>query len=450
MAEIPAGVIIMWPGSLASKPAGWDVVSTLYSKFPKGTASSTSPGATTGGAATHTHTADTHTHAGPNHNHAYILPNTTWSPGGPICNSAPQEYILNKYHTHPSTSPSVTAATSGAIASSWDTISPNVLHYDMIKLESDGTPEGFPDDSVVFYNSSSAPTDWTQHAASVGDFPSTPANGGNGGGGGGSTGGGGHTHAPGASHTHPAGGTHDHGLGESGNQSEAGVTQRYQGTQCYWRVKTTHTHTVTGWDADAAGSASAASSPSSGSVSSPHSGGNYEPPYRKYLGIQNTSGEDNWLESAICMWLGDLGDIPDDWTLITDMNDRFPKFAASGGGDNNATGGSAAHTHAAASTHNHPAAAHNHGFCGAGWLSNQPPTDYDHNKHSQLLSSYTRWLSNHDHPGGTSCNSTTAYGNGIQDLNNNTCTQPTFKTVAFISAPEEPAGGGFGFHGANF
>ena len=449
MAVIPEGVIIMWPGSLASKPSGWDVVTTLYSKFPKGTASSTSPGATTGGAATHTHTADTHTHPGGSHNHTYVMPDTT-SNSGAYCGNSPQQYILNKDHTHTGTSPSVSFATSGTTASSWDTISPNVLHYDMIKLESDGTPEGFPDDSVVFYNSSSAPTDWTQHAASVGDFPSTPAACGNGGGGGGSTGGGGHTHAPAATHTHPAGGTHDHGVGESDSQTEVGVTQRYQGTQCYWRVKTTHTHTVTGWDADAAGSASAASSPSSGSVCDNHIGGNYEPPYRKYLGIQNTSGEDNWLEDAICMWLGDLGDIPDGWTLITDMNDRFPKFAASGGGDNNGVGGVNAHSHDAAANHTHPAAAHNHDFCGGGYLSNVAPSDYDHSKWSMAYSFNTLWAMNHLHPGGTSACNSTSYGDGRQDLNNNTCTQPPFKTVAFISAPEEPAGGGFGIIGANF
>ena len=448
MAEIPAGVIIMWPGSLASKPAGWDVVSTLYSKFPKGTASGTSPGATTGGAATHTHTADSHTHAGPSHSHAYILPDTP-AASGAYCNTAPQQYILNMDHTHPSTSPSVTAPASGGTASSWDTISPNVLYYDMIKLESDGTPEGFPNNSVVFYNSSSAPTDWTQHAASVGDFPSTPASGGNGAAGGGSTGGGTHTHAA-ASHTHTAGGAHDHGNSESGVQSEVGVTHRYQGVQCHWRVKTTHTHTSVCWESDAAGAASGATSPNSGTVSSPHSGGQYEPPYRKYLGIQNTSGEDNWLEDGICMWLGDLGDIPDGWTLITDMNDKFIKFAASGGGDNNATGGANAHNHAAASNHNHPAAAHNHDFGGGSYLSHSPPSDYCTNRYSMGYGWYTRWVMNHLHPGGTSCNSTTAYGNQAQDLNNTSCTQPPFKTVAFISAPEEPAGGGFGIIGANF
>jgi hypothetical protein len=437
MANIPEGVIVMWPGSLASKPAGWDVVTSFYSRFPKGTAASTNPGATTGGSASHTHTADTHSHTGPNHNHDWVLPASTY-PGVGVEVTIPGQtklWTLSINHHHgTSTTSSVTATSSAAVAGSWNTISPEVPFYDMIKIESDGTPEGFPDDSVVLYNSGSAPTDWAQHAASVGDYPSTPAACGSGG----ANGGGAHAHSPTASHGHAAGATHDHGTATSNSECEPNPIVDGVCGNCYTKYRY-HTHPSV-FTVGAAGAAQCQTSPGTGSVS-------YEPTYRKYLGIQNTSGTDNWLEDAICMWLGNLDAIPDGWTLVTDMIGKFARFAASGGGDNNQTCGTCGHVHGTAATHTHAAASHTHAFA----ATPNGYTDNATNVGTQM--NYNFWyyfMRSHPHGGGTSSGDTDPYGAAAQDSNTNSDTQPLFKTVAFIRAPEEPAGGGFGFHGANF
>jgi|SRR6266850_1937841 len=66
---IPAGLICMWSGVLASIPTGWALCDggggrpDLRSKFVKGAAAAVDPGVT-GGAATHTHASHSHTPAG--------------------------------------------------------------------------------------------------------------------------------------------------------------------------------------------------------------------------------------------------------------------------------------------------------------------------------------------------------------------------------------------------
>jgi hypothetical protein len=77
-ASIPAGVIVMWSGTIASIPSGWFLCDgqngtpDLRDRFIRGAAAGQNPGAT-GGALTHTHTDHaTHTHTYtqiPNHVH---------------------------------------------------------------------------------------------------------------------------------------------------------------------------------------------------------------------------------------------------------------------------------------------------------------------------------------------------------------------------------------------
>lgn len=50
----PAGAIVFWLGTAASIPAGWEEVTALRSRFPRGMASGGTPSAT-GGNATHGH-----------------------------------------------------------------------------------------------------------------------------------------------------------------------------------------------------------------------------------------------------------------------------------------------------------------------------------------------------------------------------------------------------------
>ena len=419
MAAIPAGVIIMWPGNHSAIPAGWARTTAMDGYFPKGTASSTNPN-NTGGSANHTHTADTHTHAGPNHSHNYSVGATNATANGVYLAGSPNPYMLHKDHTHNGTTPNVSSGTSGATASSWDTISPAVPFYDMIKIQSDGTPTGFPDDSVVLYNGSSAPSGWGQHSGSVGKFPSTPGTGANGG----SSGGGSHAHSAGGSHTHTAPGTHDHDDSNTGPEVEPAQTSRYSGVQCYWRIADNHTHGIT-FGAAAIASAGAATSPDSAAAS-------YEPTYRNYMGVENTSGSNNWLEGAICMWLGTLANIPGGWTLDTDMNDRYIRFAASGGGDNDGTGGNAGHSHSAPSGHTHTAAGHSHS------TTDTTGIQWDQNLYINIWQSPKNTLMHHAHPATNTANNTSSYASTAQDINTDSDSQPAHRTVAFIIAPAEP------------
>lgn len=65
--QVPAGVIVMWSGTLATIPAGWSLCDgtgetpDLRGKFIYGWTDGVDPGGS-GGAATHTHTVGTHTH----------------------------------------------------------------------------------------------------------------------------------------------------------------------------------------------------------------------------------------------------------------------------------------------------------------------------------------------------------------------------------------------------
>ena len=75
-----AGMIMMWSGTLATIPAGWNLCDgvagrpNLLDKFVKGVATAATNPGTTGGAATHVHT-------GPSHNHTVTI-STFASAGG--------------------------------------------------------------------------------------------------------------------------------------------------------------------------------------------------------------------------------------------------------------------------------------------------------------------------------------------------------------------------------
>ena len=214
--------------------------------------------------------------------------------------------------------------------------------------------------------------------------------------------------------------------GTTSSLSEPSQTSRYMGTLCYWRLKADHVHNVA-FGATAIGSAGAATSPDSAAAS-------YEPTYRNYMGVENTSGSNNWLEGAICMWLGTLANIPAGWTLDTDMNDRYIRFAASGGGDNDGTGGNAGHSHSAPSGHTHSAAAaHSHTTTTANTSS-----QYDTNLYINIWQSPKNGHLTHNHPASNTATDSSAYGSTAQDINTDSDSQPAHRTVAFIIAPAEP------------
>src|SRR3990172_4317138 len=66
---IAPNVIIIWPGTNASIPAGFSRETSLDDKYPKATADGVDPDVT-GGTATHTHTSPAHAHTMISHSHS--------------------------------------------------------------------------------------------------------------------------------------------------------------------------------------------------------------------------------------------------------------------------------------------------------------------------------------------------------------------------------------------
>lgn len=97
---VPAGVICMWSGTLASIPTGWALCDggggrpDLRDKFIKGWAAGVDPGGT-GGAATHTHAAHSYTPAGTN---AAIAASAT---AGALLTISAGSDVAVETHTHP-------------------------------------------------------------------------------------------------------------------------------------------------------------------------------------------------------------------------------------------------------------------------------------------------------------------------------------------------------------
>ena len=56
----------------------------------------------------------------------------------------------------------------------------------------------------------------------------------------------------------------------------------------------------------------------------------------------------------------------------------------------------------------------------------------------------------HGHLAGTGPTNNTAYGGAAQPSDNNSNTEPEYRTICFLSAPEEPAGGNVALWGSNF
>jgi len=467
MAKIPAGIIVLWPGNNGAWPSGWAREASLDGRFPRGRTSGT---AVNDGSADHNHNAAAHTHPGGAHTHTVTTnsrryPNSnqnftnnmvygTW-------NSAPnnRRHFGPNNHTHNATSTSVTPGASGNTTPSWEDTTTDPLNYEMIAIVSDGEPAGFPDDCVVFYNSGSTPTDWTNHTASAGRFIKPPSSSS---GNGGTTNNVGHGHA-GTAHTHnAASGNHDHAGGNMEGSNNEGISTSSstpQNIAWIYQVANTTNHTHS-WDitSGTTGAANSASSPSSATET-------YVPPYHILLGIQNTSGEDNWLEEAIVLWMGNTSARPDDWTLCNgddntsgnatpNLDGKYVQMWASGGGSVGATGGSDGHDHSNPSAHAHPAASHTHPLGPATWTPTGAGTGDTGRTNSRTYIAGDQWgtrCSWHHHGGSNSSGPTPGnYGSTAQDVVATSNTEPLYRTVGYLSAPAEPSSGNIGMFGAAF
>ena len=440
MAVIPAGIGIWWPSSVGTIPGGWDRDTDFDDRFPKGTAAGVDPGTQTGGGATHIHGSDDHHHRLSSHAHDYqTTDGTAGGDGGGGGTTVP---LMAHYHT--GTSGAVAGGDSGEYNSPWAAESSLPNNYVAIYIESDGTPTEFPSGCLLYYRNASAPTGWTNHVASREKFvvgassgagassPADPST---------------HNHSPDGSHTHTADtSTHTHGNSESG-PSSGGDTQKSSTSESYnVPGKDTHTINMTGSTSSATATATTGGDT-----------GNYTnlPLYHTLLGITADAGD--WLEDAIVMWTGTLSAAAalDDWQLCDgsdstpDLRGRFIRMCASGGGDLNNRAGDTGHDHTNPSGHAHATSGtHDGGFLStgsSGYASSYQIGTTGARSHSH----YAPYADPGPHFASTEQVSP-GFDADVQPVDTTADTQPPFKCVAYLQAPEEPVAGGFGFYGANF
>ena len=418
---IPNGLIFLWPSTNGSIPAGWDRVTALDARYPKGVAtSSTQPGAT-GGAALHTHTVTAHSH---DQSHSHTSTGATSAAVGSFSSSdgAVGTTAIAASHTH--TTPSTNSATiaSATTAPSIDFPNNDLDRFFSIFIESNGQPLGIPNGAAALAPDISV-SGWNDYANATGRFMKGAAAAGDGGGTGTSTLNN-HTHAIGA-HTH-AGTSHTHTSNNTGSVT-SNLSLFAGASSAVWSAS--HAHPIT------IGSTTSASLNSGGSgTSGASSEGATEPPFVNMRVKQNATGDVDLAVGLIGLWRGSLGSIPDHWALCDGTNGtpnllgKYVKGATSSIGT---TGGSL-------NAHNHTSPSHTHTAGGS-------------HTHTMTIGAQNGAVANvsttavvsvangtHTHTHGATDASTPTVGSSTSGTLASTTTEPLYEEVAFVQLVEEP------------
>lgn len=415
--SLPAGIVVGWPSTAASIPAGWFRVDQMDGRFPKGVPNGLTDPGTTGGASTHTHTVPDHSHAIGSHVHGEGTPTGPTTVGA---RNGATASIANQLHTHTGNTPASVDNTSST-ATTADAASNLPAYEDVIWIQSDGTTDGIPDGAIAWFDETSVPAGWTQHAAGNGRYVKGAAAGADGGATGGANT---HTHT-GSAHTHTT--THSHP--DTTSSGPVG-TSNYVAGSSVGSAPNNHTHTL---------SHSSTASGTSGSGSAAFSSSSNEPPYYTLALAENTSGAELGTVGLIVVWLGSIADIPDGWALCDgtsgtpDLTAKFIKNATTLATDVGDTGGATTHSHTGAD-HSHSVPSHTHTrsynqpglttLTGtSGGANNAATAGHDHTDHATASAS------------GTTGNAAPA-ANSVGDV------EPPFIEVAFIMLVSDlPAAG---------
>lgn len=418
---IPNGVIFMWPDTNASIPAGWDRVTDLDSKYPKGIATGATQPGTTGGAATHLHTTVGHTH---DTSHVHTTTANTSAAVGSFSShdGAVGTTAIAASHTHTTPSVASNTQTSSTIQPTIGTGSNDPAQLDVIFIESNGQPLGVPDGALGLAPDISL-SGWTDYANAATRFLKGAAAAGNGGG----TAASGidsHTHSIGA-HTH-SGVSHSHTSSNTGSVT-SNLSLFAGPTSAVWASN--HAHPIT------IGTTTSGSLVSGGSgTSGATSAGTNEPPFTNVRVKENTSGDVDLPVGIIGLWRGSLGSIPDNWEVCDgtggklDLLAKYPKGATASIGT---TGGSlSAHNHSSPS-HNHTTSAHQHTMTIG--VQNAAVTN--------VSTTATVSVANgtHTHTHGVTDNTTPTVGSTTLGTLTNETSEPPFEEVAFIQMMDEPS-----------
>jgi hypothetical protein len=417
---IPNGMIFLWPSTAASIPAGWDRVTALDGKYPKGVATSSTQPGTTGGAASHTHTVPTHTH---DTSHAHTTSGNTSAAVGTFSSSdgAVGTTAILATHTHTVPAPNSATVASGTAQPTIPSGNNDPARLEVVFIESNGQPLGVPNGALALTPDISL-SGWTDHAAATGRFLRGATGGADGG-----------TQVASAvdSHTHavPAHGHTGTSHSHTSNNTGAVTSDKsmFSGpTSGVWSGS--HSHPIT------IGTTTSAALNSGGSGTSGASSlGTTEPPYTNVRVKANGSGGDSLPVGLIGLWRGSIGSIPDNWALCDgtggtpNLIGRYPKAATASIG---ITGGSVnPHSHTSPS-HNHTTGTHAHTMAiGAqnGGVANLSTTA------TVVIANGT-----HTHTHGDVAAATPTVGNSTSGTLASTTTEPPYEEVAFVQLVEEP------------
>lgn len=414
-APITAGIATAWGGSAGAITAGWTRVASMDGRHPKGAGAGQEPNIA-GGSATHQHGSSTaHGHSLGSHFH----------PGGGQSGGPTQGFPHTGVsggltaHTHGLIqSSSLNSGTSGPTAPDWAAASNDPPSFEVIWIESDGTPTGFPAAALTYWGSPSLPPGWSQHAASQGRFLKGAPSGADAGG---TAGAAAHQHG-GVEHSHDPGHTHD--------QSPSGSTA-YGGGHPFYGPPTGSVYPESSGDFDHSHSTvSLLTTGSMGSATSAATGeGSWLPSHRVLAVLQNATGGPSLLPGMIAVWRGPIGSVPSNWRICDgggetlDLRDRFV-LAASLLADVGTSGGTASHGHPSPAAHVH-AQEHIHTLLLAANAFNGPVVG------ASYPSGYAAPLQRHTHGGFSLSAGSGNSGAGTQDVLAAT-TEPLHRTAVFI------------------
>lgn len=419
---IPAGMIVMWPGTNASIPEGWSRTTELDGRYPKGIPDAgTQPGAT-GGAATHTHTLPTHSH---DTSHGHTMTGNSGTASGTVQSGdgAVGTTAVLSSHTHTRSALNTNTFNSGVTAPGSGSASNDPARAEVVFIESDGSPLGVPEDAAAltldvalsgWEDSPLANTGgrYLKGAAADGDGGTTAAS---------SVAS--HTHDIDA-HTH-AGVLHGHTSPLTG--SVTSNRSLFAGPNAaLWTGS--HSHTVTVGNTTTAELASGGAGVSG---TSPQ----LNPPFRQLRLQRNISGEVSLPVGLICLWRGSLGSIPDNWKLCDgtegtpDMFGLYPRVTTDSAAVGNTGGTLDPHTHTSPD-HTHTTSGHTHNTvinsAGAATANVQATT------------TVTVATGTHTHSSSASDSTTPPVGNSTSGTLASTTTEPPYEEVAFVQLMSEP------------
>jgi hypothetical protein len=337
--KVPSGVILAWPSTVASIPAGWARAAELDDRFPHVATGDTA--GTTGGAVSHSHEATaSHGHTLGSHNHVI----SAGAGSGSIQRANATGYTpATTIHTHGNSNSATATDTIPASAVTSDVAGNNLPTMRVIWVASDGTTP-VPPEMYGFFDRSTLPTGWTQPTGAyspVGNFLRGAIEGGNGGlfQNAGTT-----THVHTDTHNHITDG-HPHAAANSAVNTGAAANAVDLATTGYSRDG--HHHPVSlGSKVNTLGNGTESLSAEDGF-----------PKWEKLLVIENSTGGPDTPAGVIGLWLGSLASIPAGWTVKSSTQDFL--LGAADSGEIGATGGATTHNHDD-TPHTHTLAVHKH------------------------------------------------------------------------------------------